>query len=114
MNFESQSGSGSQETCDLFAGFIERTYANELWVPSDPGDVGDELPFGSLLFTDLEVLNALLGLDSTKGPGPDDVSPLILKSCVSAFALQLCLLFNRSLASCVFPDRKALVCYSYF
>jgi hypothetical protein len=28
---------GSQEICDLFAEFIERTYANELWVPSDPG-----------------------------------------------------------------------------
>jgi hypothetical protein len=30
---------------------------------------------------------------------------LILKSCVSAFALPLCLLFNRSLTLCVFPDR---------
>jgi hypothetical protein len=43
-------------------------------------------------------------LDSNKGPGPDGVPPLILKNCASAFALPLCLLFNRSLASCVFPD----------
>jgi hypothetical protein len=39
----------------------KRTYANEPWVPSDPGpdDVSDEPPFGSLQFTVLEVLNAL-------------------------------------------------------
>jgi hypothetical protein len=50
MNFEGQSGSGSQEICDLFARFMERTYANDLWVPSDPGpdDVSDEPPFGAL------------------------------------------------------------------
>jgi hypothetical protein len=29
MNFESQSGSGSQEICDLFARFMERAYAGE-------------------------------------------------------------------------------------
>jgi hypothetical protein len=103
MNFKGQSGSGSQEICDLFARFMERTYANEPWVPSD-----DERPFGSLQFTVLEVLNALLNLDSNKGPGPDGVPPLILKSCASAFALPLCLFFNRSLASCVSPDRWKL------
>jgi hypothetical protein len=61
MNFEGQSGSGSQEICDLFARFIERTYADGPWVPLDPGpgDVSDEPPFGSLQFTVLEVLNAL-------------------------------------------------------
>jgi hypothetical protein len=33
--------------------------------------VSDEPPFGSLQFTVLEVLNALLDLDSNKGPVPD-------------------------------------------
>jgi hypothetical protein len=33
MTFESQSG--SQKICDLFARFIERTYADKPWVPSD-------------------------------------------------------------------------------
>jgi hypothetical protein len=50
MNFDGQSGSGSEEICDLFARFMERTYANEPWVPSDPGpdDVSDEPHFGSI------------------------------------------------------------------
>jgi hypothetical protein len=44
-------------------------------VPSNPGldDVSDEPPFGSLQFTVLEVLNALLDLDSKKVPSPDGV-----------------------------------------
>jgi hypothetical protein len=52
MSFEDQSGSGSQEICDLFARLIERTYGNEPRVPLDPGpyDVSDEPPFGSLQF----------------------------------------------------------------
>jgi hypothetical protein len=85
-------------------------------VPSDPGrdDVSDESPF-----VVLEVLNALLDLDSNKGQGSDGIPPLILKNCALAFALPLCLLFNRSLASCVFPDYirwkvETLVCYPYF
>jgi hypothetical protein len=108
-NFEGQLGSGSQEICELFARFIERTYANEPWVPSDPrpDDVSDDSPFGTFQFTVLEVLNALLGLDSNKGPGPN-IPSLILKCCTLAFALPLCMLFNKSLVSCVFPDRWKL------
>jgi hypothetical protein len=65
MSFEGQSGSESIEICDVFARFIERTYANEPWVPSDPGpdDVSDEPPYGLLQFTVLEVLKTLLDSD---------------------------------------------------
>jgi hypothetical protein len=48
--------------------------------------VNDEPPFGSIQFTVLEVENALLELDNSKGPGPDGVPPLILKNCASGFA----------------------------
>jgi hypothetical protein len=67
--------SGSQEICDLFAEFIERTYVDDSWVPSSSGAdlVNNEPPFGSLQFFVSEVKNALLELDSSKGPGPDGV-----------------------------------------
>jgi hypothetical protein len=38
MNFEGRSGSSHKKFVDLFARFMERTYANEPWtMPSDPG-----------------------------------------------------------------------------
>jgi hypothetical protein len=62
--------SGLQEIFDLFAEFIERTYVDDSWVPLSPKPdlVNDEPPFGSLQFTVSEVENALLELDSNKGP----------------------------------------------
>jgi hypothetical protein len=53
--------------------------------------VNDEPPFSLLQFTVLEVANALLELDSSKGPGLDGVPPLILKHCASGFAWTLCM-----------------------
>jgi hypothetical protein len=41
-------------------------------------------------------MSVLLELDVSKGAGPDGIPLLILKNCVSAFARQLSLLFNRS------------------
>jgi hypothetical protein len=59
INFEGQLGSRSQEICDLFVRFMKQTYANELWVPLNPGldDVSDEPPLESLQIFVLEVLN---------------------------------------------------------
>jgi hypothetical protein len=67
MILEDHSASGSQEICDLFAEFIKRTYVDDSWI------MNDEPPFGSLHFTVLEVENALLKMDHSKGPSPDGV-----------------------------------------
>jgi hypothetical protein len=90
------------------AEFIKRTYTDDVWVPSDPGPehVPDELSFGSLQFNSVEVESVLQHLDVKKGSGPDGIPPIILKNCASAFAKPLSLLFNRSLATSVFPDRS--------
>jgi hypothetical protein len=65
----------------------------------------DDPPFGALHFTVDELQSVLLELDASKGGGPDGIPPLLLKNCASAFARPLFLLFNRSLSTCVFPDR---------
>jgi hypothetical protein len=100
MHFEGRLASG------FFADFIQRTYADDVWVPFDAGLelVQDDPPFGDLQFTVDEVQSVLLELDISKGAGPDGIPPLILKNCASAFARPLSLLFNRSLSTCVFPD----------
>jgi hypothetical protein len=36
VHFEGRLASGPEEICDLFAEFIQRTYTDDVWVPSDP------------------------------------------------------------------------------
>jgi hypothetical protein len=109
MHFEGSFASGSEEICDLFAEFIQRTYADDVWVPSDPvpEHVPDDPPFGTLQFTSDEVESVLQDLDVNKGFGPDGMLPIILKNCAPVFAKPLSLLFNRYMviATNVFPDR---------
>jgi hypothetical protein len=69
----------------------------------------DDPWFGLLQFIVSEVENALLELDRREGPDPNGVPPLILKNCASAFTLPLCMLFNRSLVTCIFSDRWKLL-----
>jgi hypothetical protein len=72
-------------------------------VPSDL--VQDDPPFGVFQFTVDEEQSVLLELDVSKSASPNGIPPLILNNCASAFARPLFRLFNRSLSTCVFPDR---------
>jgi hypothetical protein len=70
----------------LFANFIQRTYADDVWVPSDPGPylVQDYPPFGALQFTVDEVQSVLLELDVSKGTGSEPRWGEELKNCASS------------------------------
>jgi hypothetical protein len=72
--------SGPDDICDLFADLKERTYADDVWVLSDPEPdlVQDDPPFGPLQFTVDEVKSVFLELDVSKGAGVDGIPPLIL------------------------------------
>jgi hypothetical protein len=86
MHFEGRLASGPEEICDLIAEFIQRTYTDDVWVPSDPGHVPDDPLFAALQFTSDEVESVLQDLHVNKGSGPDGIPPIILKNCSSAFA----------------------------
>jgi hypothetical protein len=107
MHFEGRWASGSEESFDLFAAFIQRTYADDVWMPSHlgPEHVMDDPPFGALQFTSDEVESVLQDLDVNKGSGSDGIPPIMLKNCASAVAKPLSLLFNRSMETSVFPGR---------
>jgi hypothetical protein len=90
----------SEKFVIFFAEFIEPTYADNscriLWMTSTL------LDHFSLLFRRL--IMRCSRFDRGKDLGPDSVPPLILRNYASAFALALRMLFNRVLATCVFPD----------
>jgi hypothetical protein len=99
--------SGPEKICDLFVEFIQQTYTNDVWVPSNSGPehVPEDPPFGSLQFISDEVESVMQDLDVNKGSGSDGILPIILKNCASAFAKPLSPLSNRSMATSLFPDR---------
>jgi hypothetical protein len=107
MRFEGRMTFGPEEICDLFANFIQRSYSDYVWVPSDPGPehVPDDPPFRPLQFTSDVVESVFQDLDFNKSSSPDGIPPIIFKNCASAFAKPLSLLFNRSMVTGVFPDR---------
>jgi hypothetical protein len=94
MHFEGRLASGPDDIFNLIADFIQRTYADDVWVPSDPRPdlVQNDPPFGALQFTVDEVQSVLLELDVRKSANPDGIQPLILKNCASALARLISLL----------------------
>jgi hypothetical protein len=62
MHFEGRLASGHDDIYNPFADFIQRTYADDAWVPSDPGPdlVQNDSLFGALQFTVDEVQSVLL------------------------------------------------------
>jgi hypothetical protein len=70
MHFEGRLASGPDDICNLFADFIQRTYADDVWVAFDPGSdlVQDDPPFDALQFNVDEIQSVLLELDQRCGP----------------------------------------------
>jgi len=54
----------------------------------------------SISFTEEEVYNALLLLDSTKATGIDGISPAVLKNCAIVLAKPLHYLFSYAILNC--------------
>lgn len=59
-------------------------------------------------FTENEVLNCIDKLKISKSPGPDTISPRVLKEAKNEFAKPLTSLFNNSLQSGIIPDEWKL------
>jgi hypothetical protein len=49
MHFEGRLASGPEEICDLFMELMQRTYTDDVWVPSNPGPWAN--PNGAVVMT---------------------------------------------------------------
>jgi hypothetical protein len=83
MHFEGRLASGPEKICDLYTEFIQQTYTDDVWVPSDPGPehVLDDPPFGALQFTSDEVESVLQDWDVKKSTGPAGFEGLCICFC---------------------------------
>lgn len=90
--------------CDLFAEFFRDVFIDER-APSDKTfGLGKCVDVGSLSISENQLISALNYVDTAKGDGPDNVSPLLLKNCSSTLCAPLLRIFNLSLMS-NFPSR---------
>lgn len=104
MSFNELSSSSDCGKAELFARFFRDVYRND----TDQSSINDMLidynpDDGDIRFSVEEVRLELLAVDTNKGTGPDKINPIILKRCAHALARPFQLIFNRSLAECVFP-----------
>ncbi len=111
--YGSQTARDTLDIANLFAKFFQSVYVEDLDPrPMRSSEIVDEnsRKVSLIQFTEEAVEKAILQLDEQKGPGPDGISPFILKKIASILKSPLTALFNLSLASGVFP---AIFCCTY-
>ena len=91
--------------CTELANHFEIVYSSP--ITFDPNNfthiTQSELTLSSLSLSHYEVINALNTIDTNKGAGPDKIAALFLKNTAIALADPGLLIFNKSLATGVFP-----------
>jgi hypothetical protein len=74
----------SQSIANLFAGFFLNVYVRDDWILDiDLPTPGDGHKLSAIEVSENEIECAILSLDVNKGPGPDGISPAILKQLAS-------------------------------
>lgn len=110
MFFNSLNVQGGQKISDLFSEYFHSTYLARR--STNPTGLVDPVvchrSIGSCKLSTSDILKSLLALDTNKGPGPDLIPPVFLKTCSSQLVEPLHLIFNKSLSSGVFPTKWKL------
>lgn len=106
MKFEGEKASTPEDICKLFSDFFKKVYVpDDESSPTQSFGIGKVADVYSYVLTKDEVNRGLKRLDTSKGCGPDNVSPLLLKNCANELSSPLHYLFNLSLSVRIFPDR---------
>lgn len=99
MEFKGQKSDNPVTICNYFADYFKSVFVEDI---SHTPIVSCNNP--NIVFSDLDVVEALCNMDASKGPGSDGLPVSFLKHCAIGFAAPLCLLFNLSLKQGSFPD----------
>lgn len=106
MSSGESSSSDPETICSYFADFFESVYRADDVNVHDDSSGSDPIGNTSSVFLQCEnILKSLESIDTSKGSGPDDISPLFLKECSDGLVTPLYNIFNKSLSSATFPNR---------
>lgn len=93
-----------QRKCELFAEFFRDVFVEDPGLDDQTFELSKCVDIGSLELSASQVLDALNGIDTSNGNGPDGISPLLLKNCSNVLCAPLLRIFNLSLNG-RFPSR---------
>lgn len=93
----------ADEQCELFAQFFSSVYKNN-YLPVQQIDFNTGLSISDCRFSAVDIEKKLEALDTSKGVGPDNIPPNVLKYCAPVLAPHLAIYFNVLLARGIFPD----------
>lgn len=106
MRYQGMTTTTQQESANMFSSYFQSVSSNN----SPPLSVTylDSIPqydvnVPRMNFSPNDVLLKLQSIDGSKGAGPDQLPPFVVKHCANSLALPASILFNRSLNEKCFP-----------
>ncbi|XP_046659369.1 uncharacterized protein LOC124353530 [Homalodisca vitripennis] len=92
-----------QGMCDLFSDYFSTVYTPHADCHTDY-NYESNINVSSCLFSATEIERKLQDLDASKGPGPDGITPAVVKPCSDLLAPHLAVYLNRLLHDGSFPN----------
>lgn len=110
MKFSDRKASNRNKVVNMFADFFQTVYVDDDDNDgTDPSANIDQLVnIGSLSLTHEIILEALQNINTSKGDGPNNISPLLLKNCSYALTIELHFIYNLSLSSQIYANKWKL------
>ena len=106
MQFKNRQLDTPQDIVAAFAEHFESCYSDHSYVACpDTSFLTEVVHLQFHTFTCSEVENKINSLDSSKGAGPDGISPLFIKKCMSALTPHLRDIYQKSFNTGVFPSK---------
>lgn len=106
VSFNGVTSRSNVEAANCFASFFEGVFSRTSPVQRNnhfAQITSHDIHLPRFEFSQDAVRKVLEGLDTSKGPGTDDIPPVLLKNCANTLALPIAAVFNRSLRDGIFP-----------
>lgn len=105
LSFNNKTATNLMDICELYADFFDDVYkvdgdsSGNSWT-----DIKKIVDIGNISVTGKQVYDCLSKVKLKKSIGPDMVPPIVLRNCASTLTAPLCMIFNESLSTGVFPS----------
>lgn len=107
LKYNDKTATTDTEKANLFAEFFSSVYVDH----KDNTDIRsfihnrNDSGFNNFRVNEEAVYNIAMGLDLSKGCGPDNIPPILIKKCAETLCAPLTMIYSKSIKDCVYPDK---------